>query len=129
MTTKEWIEAVEFAWPILAGVAGIIYGWIQRRYKLPKSVIWTVKTLQGAGVSMASIDEVLRVAGTMTSATNDERRAFVAEKLQGIAGANGIKQRPGIDEDGNDILLPGLPDSAVNLIVEWAYGRLKARTK
>ena len=111
MTLHDWIYTIDDIWPIAVGIVGVLWGWYERRYGLPKQAKAFLKRLADAGVSIYSITCMLNTASAMADKTNAEKQAWVRIKLQEIA--------KGADID--------VPDAVANLIIEWVYNRLKAK--
>jgi len=111
MTVSDWIDIAKLALPYVAAGVGLLWGWVQRRYRLPKKALAVLKMLKQAGVSVEAIECMLTTASAMASATNAERRAWAVEKLQDVGRQTGIE----------------ITDATANLLVEWTYNRLKAK--
>lgn len=109
MTLHDWIDLA----PVLIGIAGAVWGWMQRRWKLPNVAVWALKELKKIGFGSYGITLLLKEAGGLAGLDNAGRQRWVREHLQAMAKANQFE----------------LTDATANLIIELAYGRLKARQK
>jgi hypothetical protein len=109
MTLHEWIELA----PVLIGIAGAVWGWMQRRWRLPKVAVWAMKELKRIGFDAYGITLLLKKASGLADLDNAGRQRWVREHLQSMAQANGFE----------------LTDATANLIIEWAYSRLKGKLK
>ena len=109
MDFGELIKLINNVWPYLAMFGGILWGWIQRKYKLPDAVVGALKALESAGISQDVIHDIFVRIGAFSDMNDIERREMARKELQHIADRNGIE----------------LSDSTANLIIEWVYKRLK----
>jgi hypothetical protein len=109
MTLHDWIELA----PVLIGITGAVWGWMQRRWRMPKRVVWALTELKRAGITEQVIDGWLLAAAALTDTNREGKRDYVKQKLSGWAQANGFE----------------LSDSTANTITEYALGKLKERVK
>lgn len=90
-------------------LGGILWGFVQRKYKLPNVVVKALETLKSAGITQEVISDIFVRVGAFTDMSEVDKREMVRKELQHIADRNGIE----------------LSDSTANLIIEWIYKRLK----
>lgn len=109
MTLHDWIDLA----PVLIGIAGAVWGWMQRRWKLPNVAVWALKELKTIGFDSYGIMLLLKEAGGLAGLDNAGRQKWVREHLQSMAKTNHFE----------------LTDATANLIIEWAYSRVKGKLK
>lgn len=113
MDFGELIKLINNIWPYLCMFGGILYGWLQKRYALPKIVIQALSAMESAGITQQAIGDVIERIAQFTEMSDSDKQTMAREELQHIASLNGIE----------------LSDSTANLILEWVYKRFKVRGK
>jgi len=111
MTVRDWIDLINCVWPIAVGVGGVVWGWYQRRYRLPAQARFVIRELGRVGVDIKGLTEIVNAAGRLSHMTNEERRVWAVEQLQGFTRRSDIE----------------MPDATANLIIEWLWSKAKAK--
>jgi hypothetical protein len=103
------------------GVVGIV-GFLVARYipALPKLAKSWLDKLGGE----AKIRDILIKAAEFTACDDTHKRLFAVGKIKELAIDNGFYKT---DKQGVKICI--IPDSIINLLVEWILGRLKIKGK
>ena len=109
MDFGEVIKFINNIFPYLVMLVGILWGWLQRKYKLPDIVVEALAALQKADVTQEAVADIIRRVAIFTDMTDVEKREMARRELQHIASVNGIE----------------LSDSTANLIIEWIFKQVK----
>ncbi len=105
------IRVINDLFPYIVMIGGVVWGWIQRKYKLPKIVVDALNAMKKVGITEETLRDMFLRIGTFVEATDAERRETARRELQRLAKANGIT----------------LSDSTANLIIEWVYKKAKEK--
>lgn len=114
MSTDDVLRGLDYIvkhWEFIVMVGGLIWGWLQRKYRITPESIWVLRQLKSCGVSLESLQAKITEVAAMKDKTNQEKFDVISDWLQSAAKCADIE----------------LTDATSDLIVQWAYSTWKAR--